>query len=81
MCKDLLTNWLGERERGAMARLAEETGLSPGHLHALKSGKVVPTTATALKLERGTGIRAAVWLGLEKPDWRRKTDKRKAGAQ
>ncbi len=64
MCKELLSEWLDERGRGALTRLSKKSGLSPGHLHDLKSGKTEPTTATAIKLAKGTGIGAEVWLGL-----------------
>ena len=75
MCQELLTEWINERGRGALTELARKSGLSPGHLHDLKSGKTEPTTQTAIKLAKGTGIKAAVWLGLEQP-----RAKRKAGA-
>jgi plasmid maintenance system antidote protein VapI len=64
MCKELLQEWLDERGRGALTKLSRKSGLSPGHIHDLKSGKTEPTTATAIKLAKATGIRAEVWLGL-----------------
>jgi plasmid maintenance system antidote protein VapI len=64
MCKELLSEWLDERGRGALTRLSKKSGLSPGHIHDLKSGKTEPTTATAIKLAKGTGINAEIWLGL-----------------
>jgi hypothetical protein len=47
-----------------LSRLARETGLSPGHIHNIKSGHGFGTD-TARKLAKATGIPAAVLMGLE----------------
>jgi len=59
-----LAVWIKAQGRGSLSRLAEETGLSPGHIHNIKSGKGM-TTGTARTLAKATGIPAAVLMGLE----------------
>lgn len=75
--KQLLNDWLDKNGRGSASRLAEASGLSKGYISELRSGKCGArlTAETALALERGTGIKATVWLGIEQPYGRRKTDK------
>jgi hypothetical protein len=59
-----LAVWLNTQGRGSLSRLARETGLSPGHIHNIKSGAgMTPDTAKAIA--KATGIRAAVLMGLE----------------
>jgi hypothetical protein len=59
-----LAVWLASQGRGSLSRLARETGLSPGHIHNIKSGHGFGTD-TARKLAKATGIPAAVLMGLE----------------
>lgn len=59
-----LAVWIKAQGRGSLSRLAEETGLSTGHIHNIKSGAGM-TTATARTLAKATGIPAAVLMGLE----------------
>ena len=82
--KQLLIEWLDKNGRGAASRLSEASGLSKSYISELRNGKGGErlTLDTAKALERGTGIRAQVWLGLEPPHpLRRASDRRKAGAQ
>jgi transcriptional regulator with XRE-family HTH domain len=68
MMNELLKEWLDEHGRGAAEKLAKKSGLSKSYISELRAGKrgERPTLATALALEKGTGIRAEVWLGLNK---------------
>ena len=65
---ELLNDWLSERGYGAGVQLSEASGLSRSYISELASGKCGArlTARTAQALERGTGIKATVWLGLEK---------------
>jgi plasmid maintenance system antidote protein VapI len=67
--QNILNEWLNKHGRGSASKLAEASGLSRSYISELKSGKCGArlTADTALALERGTGIKAAVWLGLEQP--------------
>ena len=73
--KQLLNDWLDANGRGSASRLSEASGLSKSYISELRSGKCGErlTVDTAKALERGTGIKAVVWLGLEPA--RRATDK------
>jgi transcriptional regulator with XRE-family HTH domain len=59
-----LAKWLEEQPRGSLSRLAERTGLSPGHIHNIKCGSGM-TVSTAKLLAKATGISAATLMGLE----------------
>lgn len=80
----ILKEWLDMQGRGAATRLSRESGLSNAFISELANGKSGwdIKIGTARALEKGTGIKAAVWLGLEPPHpLRRATDRRKAGAK
>ncbi len=81
--KQLLNDWLDQNGRGSASRLAEASGLSKGYISELRSGKCGArlTADTAKALERGTGISAAVWLGIEQPYGRRKGDRKRRQAE
>lgn len=63
----LLKSWLDKKGRGSASQLARDTGLSKAYISELASGKCGQrlTASTAKALEKGTGISALVWLGLE----------------
>jgi plasmid maintenance system antidote protein VapI len=62
--KTPLALWLEEQPRGALSRLAERTGMSPGHIHNIKCGSSI-TVDTAKRISKETGIQPAVLLGLD----------------
>jgi len=64
--QQLLSEYIKARPRGTLIRLAEETGLSKGHLHDLVKGRTKAVSVeTARALQKATGIRVWQWLGLE----------------
>ena len=64
--QQLLSEYIKVRPRGTLVRLAEETGLSAGHLHDLVKGRTLTVSVeTARALQKATGIRVWQWLGLE----------------
>lgn len=82
---EILNDWLAGQKWGAQRRLAAASGLSESYISEMVNGEAGGrlSTGTAKALEKGTGIKAAVWLGLEdyKPRLdRRATDRKRAGA-
>lgn len=67
--QDILKPWLDAKGWGSQKRLAEDSGLSESYISDLANGNCGQrlTADTARALEKGTGIKATVWLGLEPP--------------
>ena len=65
----LLTDYLTREGWGSATRLSDKSGLSKSYISDLASGRCGQrlTVETARALEKGTGIKATVWLGLEPP--------------
>lgn len=65
----ILKAWLDSKGRGAAAQLAKDSGLSKSYISELANSKgnsgMRLTAHTAKALQKGTGIPATVWLGLE----------------
>jgi len=70
--KTTFGKWLAKQPRGTLSRLAEETGLSKGHLHDLANKDCRMMADTAAKLSPATGIPLLQLLGLEQPSRREK---------
>ena len=66
---EMLKTWLKSEGWGSQKRLSKKSGLSESYISELASGKCGArlTADTARALEKGTGIKATVWLGLEPP--------------
>ncbi len=61
---DALRRWLSEHD-GTIDDLARHSRLDAGELKGILAGTTPVTTTRADRLQRGTGIRAAVWRGLQ----------------
>lgn len=70
---EMLKTWLKSEGWGSQKRLSKKSGLSESYISELASGKCGArlTADTARALEKGTGIKATVWLGLEPPEKRK----------